>query len=243
MSFISNRAKKILLRSLIVLLTIFQLLFLLTGVISIVGDEDGQGLQTAGTFLFVIILFGFCLWWAIRQLKTLHRVDAKSEITSIDHETSPGHVIRVESQLGLAEYRKLMLTTTFTRPIVLYLYFIGLTIIGLSLAQSDYNWFMLFFLIFLLYLPISVTRSANANYKSSKAIHETITYEFTSDTIASTGTTFKTTVTWDSLYKTQELKDWILLYTNKHLAMFIPKQGFTSEEDLKIFKGYCERVR
>jgi hypothetical protein len=242
----TNQTKKILLIVSIVVLSLCEFLFLLTAIVALTRTpEEGGGIEIASQSLFVIALFGFGLWWTIRKLKEL-----KGQIapitpyhSSTKQNDSGDNVIKLQVKLELAEYRKLIYMMTATTPVVVFMYIIGLFMISFSVIQWQFNWFSLFFLVLLLYMPIAVYRSARANYNATKILHEPVTYEITADTIASSGTTFNYSIAWNSLHKTKEVKDFFLLYTNKQVAMLIPKRAFGSVDEMNVFRGYCGMVR
>ena len=240
-----NQLKRGLLIALLVFLIIFEVAFLLLGVFSVlIDDEDAAG-QTALSYLFVIGLFGFSIWWTLRQLRLLkHKKSYEPREQSVDltQQTSTP-LFHFQVKLELSEYRKLLYRLTYVRPAIIFVHFLGGSLSITYAINGELDWFLYFFLFFILFIPISVYRAANSNYKSSKALHQMITYDITEDTITASGETFNSTVTWSSLYKTREFTDFILLYTSKNVANIIPKRAFESDQQLKNFLSLCERVK
>jgi len=88
-------------------------------------------------------------------------------------------------------------------------------------------------------IPLLSVLLAKRNYNATKNLKETTVYEFNADNIIVKGETFNLTFRWASLYKVTELNDWLLLYTNKIIAVCIPKSGFKSEDDLNEVKAFA----
>jgi hypothetical protein len=192
---------------------------------------EDTALADALSFLFVAGLFCFPLSYALR-LWNEGKAASKAKNISIDPETN----IRATAHISIKDYRKLIFILSYKRPVLLYLNFIALAMIMLSLVNDTTDYWTIFILLFVLYLPIAVYRSANSNYASTKSIHEIIQYEFTPDYINVTGATFNSTQKWSTLYKVKEMNNWFLLYNNKQTAMMIPKKTFPTAQVIDQFR-------
>ena len=218
--------------SVVVLFGLLQLLFIGTLVYSVINGTSGA--EQAMSFIFVIALFAFPVWWGFRMWKSV--VINKVKTAQIDSSINSSLSITIHTTLGLAEYRKLMFLLSYSSPLFIYVHLIGITMLTVLLFKGEWNWFTLFILFFLLYLPIGVFRSARKLFDSSKMLHEQLSYTFTAESIVAAGQTFNTTIKWESLFKTKETRQWFLLYTNAQAAMVVPKSAFASAEEIGSFR-------
>jgi hypothetical protein len=201
--------------------------------------NGGKITQNEISLLFTLGIFFFPLWFGFKLWKvgTVNRsVIPDINDSIIDGTYSSESVIKIQVKIELTEFRKLIFRQSYTSPVLIFIYFIGVFMLLFYLLNGEANWFMLFVLLFILYMPILIYRSATSTYKTTKALHENQVYEFTSENISSTGQSFHYTVQWQALHKVKETKNWFLLYTNKHNAMFIPKNSFVSLSDLDTFR-------
>ena len=76
-------------------------------------------------------------------------------------------------------------------------------------------------------------------YKSTKAIHEPLTYRFSGDNIEVNGSTFTSSFQWTHIQKIRETGDFIVLQINQQLGLVIPKKAFASGSELEVFKILC----
>lgn len=210
-----------------------QLLLLITALATAIeGTEDT--LTNTLSFLFVVALLAFPLFYAVRLWRqgNLEREFAK---VSIDPDTH----FRFSTKISVEDYRKLVLYMTFTHPTIMFMYVLGtMMLLGFFLtpASDPMGWWPMFIVFFLLYLPFSVLRRAKSNYKTTKALHETATYEITSSVVNATGESYNTTMQWQTFYKARETKGWFLLYCNKQTALLIPKNVFASSTEIVRFR-------
>jgi hypothetical protein len=194
-------------------------------------DDIPDNASEAFSMLFVMGIFSFPLIYGIRLWKT-----GDQQLNR--HTTPPDENSRIliTTKCELKSYRKLLFVNTYKHPMILFLHVI---VAGLGfnyLTGTDMDYFAWVLLFFVALIPLAVLRSATANYRSSKHMHETVTYEFTPSMITITGETFNTTMKWESLHKVSEARDWFLLYTNKTNAMLILKRHFGSPQDLTTFR-------
>jgi ABC-type nickel/cobalt efflux system permease component RcnA len=179
----STGLKRGLLIALLVGLTLGELFFLITGAMSLLTDDEGMTFETALSLLFVMGIFGFPIWWAVRQLQSLPNAKPRNtddQPLDLSHGTETP-LFQFKVKIELAEYRKLLYFLTYTRPAIIFVHFLGLGMIMVAINKGEFDWFFYFFLLFILFIPISVYRTAISNYKSSKALHQPITYDITED--------------------------------------------------------------
>ena len=236
--------KKILAITLITIFAVVELLFFGVLIVTLfANDAEGKG-ETILSFIFVMAIFAFPLWSAWSLWKSVaNNVNVKAERIDQANESRNYPTIRVEAKLELKAYRLLLYKLTYTTPAFQLLHVIGMTMLLFYIRGGDgVDWFVYFILIFFLYLPIAVYRSAGSNYKATKSLHEPVSYEFSSDNIFVAGKSFTSNLQWQTLHKIRELGDWFMLYTNRQTAMIIPKKAFASEDDIRIFRHYCKGI-
>lgn len=95
-----------------------------------------------------------------------------------------------------------------------------------DLLQSVPLWFT----ILILFIAIRSFFSVRFAFNSNKNIQESITYIFTDNKIRMVGETFDEDVTWSSVYKIKENKDWFLIYQSAKVMNMVPKKFFTKEQ-------------
>lgn len=108
-----------------------------------------------------------------------------------------------------------------------------------DLLFSDGSFFVTLGALFLFGIPGLSYYGARRNFNTSPRLTESITYEFTMETLKITGESFSSEMNWDKVYKVKELKDWILIYQNRMVANLIPKESF--DNNLSEFKSIVEK--
>lgn len=233
---VTDSQKKVAGMALVIIFSAIELIFLAVLIFTLLSEESAP--EQAFSFVFVMGIFAVPLWWGIRlwnanmKVKTLNQPG-----DAISPDVDDSSVISVQTKIELAEYRRMIFYNTYTHPILIFLHFIGISFIAYYFISGSGDWFVWFTTIFLLYLPISIYRSAQSSYNSSKTVHEHLFYTFNPQGVAVAGETVNFSIQWRSLYKIRETKSWFLLYTNKQNAMLIPKSAFTSEVDVTRFRA------
>ncbi|MBF9251753.1 YcxB family protein [Pontibacter sp. 172403-2] len=147
--------------------------------------------------------------------------------------------ITIQSKLTLEKYIRLMFRLTYRKFIMLFISFIGVTMLTAGILDFASVWnsidgppyFQLIFgTVVVFYLPFTVYRSARKNFLSHANLQENMTYTFTPEQIIIQGETFNSTTSWDKVYKVQELKGWFLIYQSKQVAHLVPKDTFSPEQ-------------
>jgi hypothetical protein len=223
---------------LVVTFSVFSLLILFALGDTLVksGNKEGIGVIVF-SFLFTLVLFYFPLQYGIKLWKS-----GVSDLLVI--QKPPDRVITTSPvQITLRDYRLLMIKLTARTPAILYLFFLGLTFLGGALLMpGDKAFIGIVVGIVFISLPFLSILQAKKHYDTNKNLKETIEYEFSIDSVIVRGETFNSTLRWASLYKVTELDDWILLYTNKIVAITIPKHGFKSSDDLVVVRSFALNV-
>lgn len=238
MSLTPTQTKVITIIAFVILIPI-ELLFFAAMIAILLGEEEAK-VQTAFSMIFAMAIFFLPLRWAYL---TWRRLKQKSAPSQLPVAMAADAVIYIQTKIDLPEYRRLMYYISYSNSVFIYLHIIGLGMFFSSLLfEGAGQWLGLFSLFFLMYLPIAIYRSANTNYKATKAIHETLSYEFKTESFSVTGETFNTTMQWSTFHKAREIKNWFLLYTNKQVAMLIPKIAFASPHEIDIFREMIKKV-
>lgn len=227
----------------IVVISIFLLIEIL--LLAVLVGNILNGTPNAPEFLFVMAIFAFPLWWAFRLLKSAKTKSfgPGESLDSAVQLSETNALVQLQTKIELPRYRKLLYLLTYTSPMVVFIHVIGLGMLTFYLLNPQPNWFVLFIVFFLLFLPISVYRTASANYKSTQSLHEPITYAFGQESFTVMGESFNTTMQWKALYKVRETKEWFLLYTNRQIAMLVPKDAFSSVNDIDTFRKLTAGVQ
>lgn len=132
---------------------------------------------------------------------------------------------------------------------------IGITIIGLAMLYTvvDYlTWnsfkadqfplVQLIFAIFILVaIPVSTYVSAAKNIRSNPWIYEIAHYDIDTTKISVKGDSYEVAIDWVNIKLIEELKNWIVIYSETRRGFFIPKRVFTKEE-FRDFKEVLESV-
>jgi hypothetical protein len=236
---LSSPLKKILGILIIIVFGLIQLALLTTFLHEAIAGDGSRTMTTLAETVFTMGIMAFPIWYGFRLWKSANAtVPTNPSSTPVHLSTPPTSLeaIKIQVKLDLPEYRKLVFRLTYTMPAFIWIYFIGTMMLFFLLLNGEPNWLVLFIVLFLLFLPVSVFRGATANYKATKALHEPITYAFTPDSITTYGESFQSTIQWNALHKIRESGPWLMLYTNKQVAMMIPKKAFASDAELETVK-------
>lgn len=237
----SSKLKKRLGIALIVIFLPIQFLFFVS-LLYIVFTDDAAILETSMSFIFTMGIFLVPLFYGFRLWKEGTRKSSFPPDTVDAGILGTPSKVTIHTRIELSEYRRVILHTAYQTPLFVFIHFLAVTMLIYYVVIGVGDWFVIFLSIFVVYLPIGIFRSANSNYRAAKMLHEPVTYEFSLDKIAICGTTFNSTMEWRSLYKIKELKNWFLLYTNKQMAMLIPKRAFSTSEDMEVFRAMAYRA-
>lgn len=196
--------------------------------------NDPNILTTAFGLVFTTILLCFPLQYGIGLWRS-GNTDLSEIPEPVDRIVKTSRI-----QISLKDYRTLILRLSFRSPIILYCIFLGAGLLVAGILSSNENQLFVFAIgIVFISFPFVSFLMAKRNYDSSKNLKETVLYEFNLNNIIITGESFNSTLRWSSLYKVKELKNWILLYTSKNIALCIPKSGFVSEAELQAVIAFA----
>ena len=231
----NGKFKKVIGMILIITFSALNLLMLFALVYNLVEMSNDPNISSiVFSFIFTLILLSFPLHYGISLWKS-----GGAEQMEISN-PADGTIITSHIQITFNDYRSLILGLTFKNPIIIYCGFLGMSFLIAALLNPAENALtgIVIGAIFI-FIPFVSALQAKRNYNSNKNLKEIIVYEFNVDNIIITGETFKSTQRWSSLYKIKELNDWILLYTNKIVAICIPKSAFSSESELKAVLSFA----
>jgi hypothetical protein len=147
--------------------------------------------------------------------------------------------ISVKTQLTFKDYRSLLFSLTYKKPIVILAVIIGFLMLTTSLLYffgafnsfSSPPYFQLVLGIFIVfYLPLSIHFQAKRNLIANKRLSEVITYEFTDDQINIIGESFSSSYDWQKINKFQITKKWVLIFQSKVIANIIKRDCFNESE-------------
>lgn len=234
MNRLTPSQKQIVALLVIVPIGLIQALILLVALSTIFENEEVVWMDLV-SFLFVLALLTFPIIWAIRLWKRGKREKEYSDVI-----VSPNTSIRFTTQVTVENYRKLLMTITFTHPVIIFIYVLSAGMLGVLLSTPDneaFHWWSVFVIAFAAYLPFSVYRRANSNYRATKSLHEETIYEFTTSQVTITGESYNTTMQWQTFHKVREMKGWFLLYCNNQTACLIPKSVFATPADMNSFRN------
>lgn len=85
-------------------------------------------------------------------------------------------------------------------------------------------------LLIIIWMPIKTRQKIKKDFESNKTLQEEITYQFTNEKIEITGETFHSEVSWTTVFKVNELKDWFMIYQGNNAVNLVPKKNFTPQQ-------------
>lgn len=214
-----------------------QLLFLILLISNIFSDET-EKIRNAFTFLFVMAILFMPLRWAYITLKRQKVKSVKRMHVSADASTP----IKIIAKIDLPQYRKVHFQITYSSSWLIYLHIIAIAMLYFTWINGEGEWLAYAFVLVLMYLPIAVYRSASSNYKAIKMLHETLSYEFSDESLTVKGESFDSTNPWNYFQKVRVLRKWFLLYTNNQPAVYIPKTAFASREKMDKFIAMSNKI-
>ncbi len=143
-------------------------------------------------------------------------------------------MIIVKTHITFKDFLMFHLKNSLIRIIVFPI--IALIFFGINYynADNDNREFMesasVWLLVFFVFIIIRTYFSVKNIFYSNKNIQEMISYTFTDEKIRTEGKTFDTYVTWDSIYKVKEKKEWFLIYQTAQTMNMVPKKFFTKDQ-------------
>ena len=150
--------------------------------------------------------------------------------------------ISVSQSLNQEEFVRFSFMRYFRRPVILIIYTLFILFAAFltywELQRTDPDLSFLYpFLGLLIALPLVVFYSARSIFKSSYAIREPVTYEFSDDWISAKAEKYDFRQSWDLIYKVEETKHWFLLFTNRLNGIYLKKESFEDEADMEVLKS------
>lgn len=85
-------------------------------------------------------------------------------------------------------------------------------------------------LLIIIWIPIRTRKKIKNDFESNKSIQEEITYQFSNEKIEIVGETFHSEVSWTTIFKINELKNWFMIYHGNNTVNLVPKKNFTQQQ-------------
>lgn len=85
-------------------------------------------------------------------------------------------------------------------------------------------------LLIIIWIPIRTRKKIRYEFESNKSIQEEITYQFSNEKIEIVGETFHSEVSWTTIFKINELKNWFMIYQGNNTVNLVPKKNFTQQQ-------------
>jgi hypothetical protein len=144
----------------------------------------------------------------------------------------------LKTKLNLEDYRKLVFTLTYRKPLTLLMSFLGLymtiggalTYFGVLSNNENMPFQFVFGIVLTVLTPYKIYTTANRNYSTNLKLQEEIDYEFTPEQLIIKGESFTSELKWSTTFKIEELTHWILIYQSKTTANIIPKKNISEAE-------------
>jgi hypothetical protein len=143
----------------------------------------------------------------------------------------------IEAQPTFSKILKANFTMAYSRPIIIVINLLGLFYVFQPFifpsfgTDETFQFIQIVFIGVLLLLPVMIYLRTRKIYISTSVASEKRAYEFTSDKVLITSESFKAEVLWNKIYKIQELREFMLIYTTPYLAYTIPKEAFGDKLD------------
>jgi len=151
--------------------------------------------------------------------------------------------MKIETQISFREYRKLLFTLAYKKPIMKVI--LGIACLTLLWILGYYLHFLpvpkpqiyqyITLILILIIQPTLIYWTIKRSYDSSNHLGEKLEIEFTENELKVRGESFYTEITWKKVFKIDEQVNWLLIYQNTLSAIIIPKKAFhpSQLEELK----------
>jgi hypothetical protein len=207
--------------------------FFLFAPLSVVNSTGEEGVwSNFVSLLFACGLFLFAFNYGVRL-----RRRGKAELEAMSSIPVDRGELSFTNAITLNEYRRVMLTLLFINPIIIYLMFIGISILTLSLTSGEGGqtfWFGLLPFI----LPFSVLVSATRAYNRTPNIKQQQEVTVTVDGIEVKGPAFNTNMRWSGIVRVREFSHWFFLHTGPHVMIILSKKSM----DVAKFRAIVRAV-
>lgn len=137
----------------------------------------------------------------------------------------------VTTKMTFPEFRKLNFKILYAKKWVVILSIFAILFVLASVVMnmmhynvildSDYYSIGVIFVVMPITLPLTVLLLAKRSFKSNSMIQESITYEFSEESLKTNGESFSSEYKWEKLHKVDMTNEWLLLYHSKTVANFV----------------------
>lgn len=143
--------------------------------------------------------------------------------------------MKVITKIEFKDYLNWNIQMILRRPIMLVfpiaIIFILFNNLDLILSFDIFSLiYIVVVLLILIWMPIRTRKKIKMDFESNKSIQEEITYEFSNEKIEITGETFHSEVSWTTVFKINESKDWFMIYNGNNVVNLVPKKNFTQQQ-------------
>lgn len=143
--------------------------------------------------------------------------------------------MKVKTKIEFRDYLSWNIQMILRKPIMLVfpiaITFILFNNIDLILSFDIFSLiYVLVVLLIIIWTPIKTRQKIKNDFESNKSLQEEITYQFSNEKIEITGETFHSEVSWTTVFKVIELKDWFMIYQGNNAVNLVPKKNFTQQQ-------------
>jgi hypothetical protein len=157
--------------------------------------------------------------------------------------------MKIKTQISFREYRKLLFSLTYRKPImkvilcfafVMLVWILGYYLHFLPVPKPQIYQYITLSLITVVQ-PITIYWTIKRNYDSSNHLREQLEIELSQTEIKVQGESFYTEIKWEKIFKIDEEPNWFLMYQNNLSAIIIPRKEFSSTQ-LAEFKTILSAI-
>jgi hypothetical protein len=158
---------------------------------------------------------------------------------------------KINQKLESPEYVRCILNMRFRKPMMIMIWFIGIS----NLIWSSLYLFPSASILFIdppyisfalgvglvILSPVIIYFGAKKDFTSNPRVSEAIEYKFSNDAIEITGESSSSSMAWDKIFKLKETSSHVLIYHDQIIAQFINKKAL-SPEQLDFFRSMPSRT-
>jgi hypothetical protein len=153
----------------------------------------------------------------------------------------------ISTRLSLEDFVKANYALFFQKGVIKFIFFMAMVwiispfVFYAADISKEIEWTQAIVgIVFPTFLLVSINISARKNYNTNKRVGESVTYEFSDESLKITAETSNANIPWDKLYKVTQTKNWLLIWQSGQLANIIPKRD-TNTADLAIIKSIVQQ--
>ncbi len=156
--------------------------------------------------------------------------------------------LKIKSKISLNGYLKLSFFMTYRKPSIIFFNILGFFLLlavfsgfakGYDMSSAGAYASLIFGIVFVVVVPLSLYFGTKKSYRANKTFQEEIEFRFTEEKMFVKGETFEANLTLSTMYKMEELKNYILIYHNRQAMNIISKESM-SKAQIKHFHELCD---